>query len=104
MRDYWEFPGGKLKPGETAIVALERELKEELGVQVQKAEYLLTLDHDYPDLVVRLDFFVVRRWQGEPAGQEGQALRWVEIRNLEREKLLPADAPVIEVLTSLSKC
>lgn len=104
MRDYWEFPGGKLKPGETTAVALERELDEELGVQVRDTEYLLTLEHDYPELAVRIDFFVVQRWLGEPAGREGQALRWVETRDLYKEKLLPADAPVVETLASLNKC
>jgi len=98
MRDYWEFPGGKLAAGESAEQALLRELAEELGIRVAAAEPLIRIEHDYPDLAVAVEFFLVSRWHGEPAGLEGQALRWVSRDALAEANLLPADAPVIEAL------
>ena len=94
----WEFPGGKIAAGETAEAALERELAEEIGLQPLTIEPLLQLEHDYEDRLVAIDFFVVSAWRGEPAGLEGQRLRWVEVFELAAEQLLPADAPVIEAL------
>ena len=99
MCDYWEFPGGKLADGESALRALARELCEELGIRVVTAESLVRLEHDYPDLLVDIEFFIVSEWHGEPAGVEGQQLRWVARDALDTANLLPADAPVVDAIS-----
>lgn len=94
----WEFPGGKIAAGESRASALARELAEEIGVIVHKAELFMSLDHDYPDRSVRLHFFKVTAWSGEALGIEGQKIRWVLPADLEAGLMLPADLPVIEAL------
>lgn len=94
----WEFPGGKISSGETAESALIRELREEIGVEASKCEPFMQLAHDYPDRTVRLQFFKVELWQGEPSGVEGQRLRWLLPANIDADIMLPADAPVIDAL------
>jgi len=91
----WEFPGGKLHPGETPRRALGRELGEELGVRVRAARPLIRVPHAYPDRRVLLDVWRVLRWQGEPAGRERQPLRWVPVETLDRRQLPAADEPVV---------
>ncbi len=98
MRDYWEFPGGKIRGGESAGDALSRELGEELGIEVRCSEFLVTLEHDYPEMRVEIDFFLISEWRGTPLGLEGQSLRWLRPPDLAVETLLPADAPLIELL------
>lgn len=73
----WEFPGGKLEPGESRLEALARELDEELGIEVRGATPLLRLTHAYPGKDVRLDIWEVRDWRGAPTGREAQIIRWV---------------------------
>ena len=94
----WEFPGGKIADGEAPLDALRRELVEELGIEVAEACAYMELHHEYPDRIVDLEFFLVTAWRGEPAGLEGQGLRWLPPSELESDELLPADAPVIEEL------
>jgi 8-oxo-dGTP diphosphatase len=98
LAGYWEFPGGKLEPGETPEACLIRELDEELGIQVAACEPYLTLEHEYsqPGVQrrVRLLVWRVDRWLGEPAGREGQALQWLLPAALMAAGLLPADAPI----------
>lgn len=94
----WEFPGGKLEPGEDPRAGLERELREELGIDVRSAHRLLRYRHDYPGRTVDLDFWDVTGWTGTPHGREGQALKWVRPADLPHEDILEADAPMIEVL------
>ncbi|MGI9202717.1 MAG: 8-oxo-dGTP diphosphatase MutT [Woeseiaceae bacterium] len=98
MQDYWEFPGGKVQPEESPDAALCRELQEELGVTALQYEHFETVCHDYADLSVAIEFFVVTRWHGKPAGMEGQALRWVAQDSLAGERILPADAPIVAAL------
>ena len=97
----WEFPGGKIGAGETREAALVRELGEEIGVQPLVSEHFMSLQHDYPDRLVSIDFFLITDWKNTPAGLEGQELRWVETEDLSSEELLPADLPVVEALRSL---
>lgn len=107
MRDLWEFPGGKVESGESAVGALHRELAEELGIESLEIEHFKRIEHDYPDLLVSIDFFMVSAWQGTPTGMEGQQLRWVDVDSLDSGLLLPADAPVVESLCNtlkISKC
>ena len=94
----WEFPGGKIGNGETALEALARELAEELGIQVTTCATFMNLRHEYDDRIVTIEFFLVSDWASEPVGREGQALRWVPRDKLDAEELLPADVPVIEAL------
>lgn len=98
MGGYWEFPGGKVAPGESAQAALARELAEELGVTLRRCRHLLRLRHDYPDRRVELEVLTVEDYQGVPSGLEGQALKWVCAQELGNEALLPADRPIVEAL------
>lgn len=98
MREFWEFPGGKLRDGESAEQALQRELREELGIAITRCEPFHSLAHDYPDFRVEIDFFLVTAWTGEPRGVEGQALRWASPDDLSPDILLPADAPIVPLL------
>jgi 8-oxo-dGTP diphosphatase len=98
MAGYWEFPGGKLEPLEAPEQALQRELREELGIELRHCHPLLQLRHHYADRAVELQVFVVDESRGEPSGLEGQALRWVSIAALPQQRLLPADGPIVEAL------
>ena len=102
MAGLWEFPGGKIGDGESPEQALERELAEELGVEVGAAERFMHLEHDYPDRSVSIHFFLVDDWKNEPAGLEGRALRWVSPAQLGDQNILPADVPVIEALQQMA--
>jgi len=94
----WEFPGGKIEPGETEQVALARELHEELGIEVLAAHPELTLRHDYPEKRVQVSLWIVERYAGQPQGLDGQALKWVAPARLPDEDVLEADQPFIEAL------
>lgn len=98
MAGYWEFPGGKLEAGEPARQALQRELKEELGIEVRQAHRLLRLSHDYPERRVHLDVWRVTHYAGTPAAHEGQQLAWVAPEELKDWNLLPADEPIVVAL------
>jgi 8-oxo-dGTP diphosphatase len=98
MAGYWEFPGGKIAPGESSEQALKRELAEELGVSLRRCHPLLQLRHDYADRVVELEVFAVDDYGGEPSGLEAQALKWVAAAELGSQALLPADRPIVEAL------
>ncbi|MFO1406485.1 MAG: 8-oxo-dGTP diphosphatase MutT [Steroidobacteraceae bacterium] len=97
----WEFPGGKLEPGEDPYTGLVRELREELGIEVRAAERLIRYQHHAGDRSVDLDLWTVGDWRGDPHGREGQCLKWVHRRDLPREDILEADAPMIEALVAL---
>ena len=73
---YWEFPGGKIEPGESPLAALSRELHEELGIHVTEAREWIVQRHDYPHAFVELRFFLVNRWSGEIHPQEEQQVAW----------------------------
>jgi len=98
---FWEFPGGKLHPGETPAEGLQRELQEELGVAVEAVVPFITFRHEYPERVVELHVFLVERYSGEPRGVEGQPLRWVAVAELQAANLLEADLPIAAALSRL---
>lgn len=100
----WEFPGGKREPGETGEAALKRELHEELGISVRSASPLITLTHRYPDKTVVLNVWRVDAFDGEPAGLEGQPVRWREINNLSAGEFPPANHGIIRALQLPDRC
>jgi len=95
---YWEFPGGKVEPGEAAGLALARELHEELGIEVERAYPWLTRVFAYPHATVRLRFYRVLQWRNEPRPRENQALAWQRLDDRMAEPMLPANAPVLASL------
>jgi 8-oxo-dGTP diphosphatase len=94
----WEFPGGKLEPGEERLSGLARELREELGITIATPRPLIRVRHAYPSREVLLDMWVVRRYSGEPRGLDGQVLRWCTQDELAVTELLPADKPIVAAL------
>ena len=95
----WEFPGGKREPGETGEQALAREIREELGCEADIGALLLTTEHAYPEVHVRLEFFAVTL-RDEPEPQLGQAMCWVPRRELASLPLPEADADLVTLLTT----
>lgn len=91
----WEFPGGKIEASETAEQALARELKEELNITVTAATPLITVNHQYPDRLVRLNVFLVEQFSGEAKSLEGQPLKWVAPNELEHYAFPAANQPII---------
>lgn len=98
MAGGWEFPGGKLEAGEKPFVGLQRELREELGIEVHEARPLIAYEHGYSDRRVLLDLWLVSQFTGTPTSVEGQPLQWVMIDQLETVGLLDADRPMIPAL------
>ena len=97
----WEFPGGKVAPGESEAGALVRELREELGIEVIGSRPFMRLRHAYPDRSVELSMWIVERFVGAPRSLDGQELRWVAPADLARADLLEADRPFVEALRTL---
>ena len=95
---FWEFPGGKVEPGETPHAALLRELREELGIEVTRADPWLRRQHVYEHAHVRLNFFRVREWEGELQDHVHSALAWQRAAAVEVSPMLPANAPVLAAL------
>lgn len=95
---YWEFPGGKVEAGETAHDALVRELKEELGIEVETAYPWITRVFTYPHATVRLSFFRVTQWMGELYPHEGQQFSWQQATEVTVSPVLPANAPILRAL------
>ena len=95
---YWEFPGGKIEAGEDPRSALARELKEELGIELRAATPWITRVYAYTHATVRLHFWRVTAWDGEPQPLEDQAIRWQRVGAPDVSPMLPANAPVLAAL------
>ena len=103
MAGLWEFPGGKVQPGETPEAALIRELKEELDIDVTEAclAPLSFASHRYERFHLLMPLYVCRRWNGIVTPREGQALTWVRAQKLDRYEMPPADKPLVAALRDL---
>ncbi|MRI55684.1 (deoxy)nucleoside triphosphate pyrophosphohydrolase [Methylobacterium sp. DB1607] len=99
----WEFPGGKVEPGERPEETLIRELAEELGITVKEPclAPLTFASHAYPDFHLLMPLYICRRWEGFPQAREAQALRWVRPGALRDLPMPPADLPLIPFLIDL---
>ncbi len=103
MAGLWEFPGGKVEPGESPEDTLIRELNEELGITVKAAclAPLTFASHAYDDFHLLMPLWICRRWEGMVVGREGQALKWVRPKNLRDWPMPPADEPLIPHIVDL---
>jgi 8-oxo-dGTP diphosphatase len=103
MAGLWEFPGGKIEPGERPEETLIRELKEELGISVSEPclAPLTFASHAYPDFHLLMPLYVCRRWEGMVTPTEGQTLAWVRPNRLREYEMPPADVPLISHLMAL---
>jgi len=103
MAGLWEFPGGKVEPGETPEQTIIRELREELSVIVTEAclAPLSFASHDYGEFHILLPLFVCRRWEGWPEPREAQQIKWVRANRLRQFPMPPADQPLISHLADL---
>lgn len=100
MAGLWEFPGGKLEPGELPETALVRELREELGIDLTESclAPLTFASHLYEDFHLLMPVYVARQWKGEPRGLDGQALKWVQPARLRDLPMPPADEPLVALI------
>jgi 8-oxo-dGTP diphosphatase len=103
MAGLWEFPGGKVDPGETPEAALIRELAEELGIDVAASclAPFTFASYAYPDFHLLMPLYVCRKWAGIPTPREGQHLRWVRPARLADYPMPPADKPLLAMLRDL---
>lgn len=103
LAGFWEFPGGKLEPGEEPEAALKRELQEELGIEAEIGQICLTSTHNYDDTGILLLFFEVNYWSGEPKTVHHSGLKWVKIDDLHNENLPEANFKVLDRLIEILK-
>ena len=94
----WEFPGGKVEPGETKAQALIRECREELGVILRAGEPFMEVTHTYPDLTIRLTLLHAVIAEGTPRLLEHRAMKWVTVREMDALPFCPADTVILDRL------
>jgi 8-oxo-dGTP diphosphatase len=98
LEDLWEFPGGKMEPGENRFFALRRELFEELGITVLQARPFQTVQHRYHDRHIVLDVWEIEHYAGTAHGREDQPIRWIRLDQIGGFEFPPADAPILSAL------
>ncbi|OFO33128.1 DNA mismatch repair protein MutT [Corynebacterium sp. HMSC075D04] len=98
MAGFWEFPGGKIEPGESPQAALARELKEELRIEAEVGEFVVTTRHDTGDVVVELSTYICELVSGTPILTDHEEVRWVAANKLSDLTWAPADIPTVELL------
>lgn len=96
FKDGWEFPGGKIEPGETPQEALVREIKEELDIEIEVKDFLETVEYDYPEFHLSMDCFFCTIRSGELVLKEHEAAKWLTAEKLESVEWLPADKGLVE--------
>ena len=97
-KDYWEFPGGKIEPGETPEIALHREILEELDTEIAVGKKITTIEYDYPEFHLSMDCFLAHVVAGSLVLKEHEAAKWLKKDKLDSVKWLPADQKIIELL------
>ena len=101
LEGLWEFPGGKVEPGETPEIALKRELKEELNIDIGSMQPFLQLIHEYVEYSVFLDIWLVTKFYGEPQGLENQIFQWIPLNHLRNYQFPDANLPILEKLEKI---
>ncbi|MDO4948744.1 MAG: (deoxy)nucleoside triphosphate pyrophosphohydrolase [Bacteroidales bacterium] len=100
-KDWWEFPGGKIEPGESAEDALKREIREEMGTDIAVERLLITIDYDYPKFHITMYCFQCSVAQGELTLLEHEDAKWLNRKEIDSVKWLPADKDVVALLKSM---
>ncbi|WP_206922780.1 (deoxy)nucleoside triphosphate pyrophosphohydrolase [Alicyclobacillus suci] len=97
----WEFPGGKIEPEETPQAALVREIAEELGCNIEVANLVAEVTHQYPNIIVNLSTYHARIVRGKPIAKEHEKLVWMPLNELKSLAWAPADIPTVEILVQV---
>ena len=96
FKDGWEFPGGKIEPGETPEEAIKREIKEELDTEIEIVKFLDTVEYDYPKFHLSMDCFMCKVVSGDLVLKEHEAVKWLTKENLDSVDWLPEDQGLVE--------
>lgn len=103
LAGFWEFPGGKIEPGETPYQTLQREIAEEVDILIHNAQFLKIVKHSYNDRDITIHAYLVEEWDGVPFAKEGQPSRWVDQEDLNADEFPDANRPIIEMLKNRDK-